>query len=59
MFTAATVTSDENYSIDLGRNLGKALQRELGQLPNACWLFCAPKEGMENLLHGISETVDT
>jgi hypothetical protein len=59
MFTAATVTSDENYSLDLGRNLGKDLQRELGQLPNACWLFCAPKEGMENLLHGISETVDT
>ena len=59
MFTAATVTSDENYSLDLGRNLGKALQRQLGQPPNACWLFCAPKEGLKDLLVGVNETVET
>jgi len=59
MFTAATVTSDENFSLDLGRNLGKALRRKLGQLPNACWLFCAPKAGLQDLLDGINETVST
>ena len=59
MFTAATVTSDENYSLASGRYLGKSLQRELGQLPNACWLFCAPKAGLQDLLAGINETVGT
>ncbi len=59
MFTAATVTSDDNYSLASGRNLAKALQRELGQPPNACWLFCAPKAGLQDLLDGINETVGT
>ena len=59
MFTAATVTSDDNYSLASGRNLGKSLQSKLGQLPNACWLFCAPKAGLQDLLDGIDETVGT
>lgn len=59
MFLAATVASDENYSLDLGRNLGKALQRKLGQPPNGCWLFCAPEKGLKDLLDGVNETVGT
>jgi len=59
MFTAATVTSDDSYSLALGRKLGRSLQRELGQPPNACWLFCAPKSGLQDPLDGINETVET
>ena len=59
MITAATVTSDEDYSRDLGRKLGEALQRELGQAPKACWLFCAPKEGLKGLLDGVNDSVGT
>ena len=59
MFKAATVTSDENYSLDLGRKLGQALQRKLGQSPGACWLFCSPKAGLEDLLEGVNQTVGT
>ena len=59
MMRAATVTSDEDYSIASGRMLGASLQRELGQPPNACWLFCAPKAGLQDLLDGINETVGT
>ena len=59
MLTAATVTSGDKYSLALGRNLGESLQNELGQSPNACWLFCAPKAGLQDLLDGINESVGT
>ena len=59
MLTAATVASNELYSLDLGRKLGLDLQRELGQPPNACWLFCSPKQGLKDLLNGVNETVGT
>ena len=59
MFKAATVTSDENYSLDLGQKLGMALQRKLGQSPGACWLFCTPKAGLEDLLEGVNQTAGT
>ena len=59
MFTAATVTSDKSYSINLGRDLGEALQRKLGQPPDACWLFCAPKNRLPELLNGVNEAAGT
>jgi hypothetical protein len=59
MFKAATVTSDEYYSLDLGQKLGQALRRKLGQSPDACWLFCAPKAGLEDLLEGVNQEVGT
>lgn len=59
MFKAATVTADKTFSRDSGRNLGRALVSKLGQSPNACWLFCAPKEGLQELLEGINEAVGT
>jgi hypothetical protein len=59
MFKAATVSSDNIYSRNSGRDLALALQMKLGQSPNACWLFCAPKEGLLELLEGINEAVGT
>ncbi len=59
MFRATTVTSDENYSLDLGRKLGEALKGELGQSPGACWLFCTPKAGLKDLLEGVADAVGT
>ena len=59
MFTAATVTSDQKYSINLGRNLCEALHRKLGQTPHACWLFCAPKQGLQDLLNGVNDAAGT
>jgi hypothetical protein len=59
MFKAATVTSDENYSLGLGQKLGHALQQKLGQSPAACWLFCTPKARLKDLLKGVNQTVGT
>jgi len=59
MLKAATVNSEKKFSRDSGRALGLALKRELGHPPNACWLFCAPKEGLKDLLDGVNETVGT
>lgn len=39
--------------------MGTALINKLGQKPNACWLFCSPREGLEDLLAGIQDAVDT
>jgi hypothetical protein len=39
--------------------MGEALQEQLGMPPKACWLFCAPLSGIEELLKGICETVGT
>jgi hypothetical protein len=55
MFRAATVRTYQEFSRSTGRQLGEALQKELHQAPDACWLFCAPLSGMEDLLKGICE----
>jgi hypothetical protein len=39
--------------------MGEALKKQLGQVPSACWLFCAPLEGMDKLLKGIRESIGT
>jgi hypothetical protein len=59
MFKAATATSRNTFSRDSGQSLGQALVRKLGQSPNACWLFCAPKDGLPELLEGIHEAAGT
>jgi hypothetical protein len=59
MFQAATVTSDENYSTVLGQSLGEALRRKLGQPPDACWLFCTPKNGLQDLVEGVNAAAGT
>jgi hypothetical protein len=39
--------------------MGEALQQELGQRPNACWLFCPPLPGLEEMIKGICEGAGT
>jgi hypothetical protein len=56
---AATVTHLGKYSPKNGEQLGYRLAEELGQSPNACWLFCAPREGLEGFLKGLGEAVKT
>ncbi len=59
MFKAATVSSDSDFSRDQGRELALKLQDKLGQPPDACWLFCAPKPGMPDLFDGINDAAET
>ncbi|CAB1076604.1 hypothetical protein JY97_11400 [Alkalispirochaeta odontotermitis] len=59
MFKAATVTSDDAYSRRLGWHLASALQKKLDRRPNVCWLFCAPKQGLPELLEGINDASGT
>jgi hypothetical protein len=56
---AATIISYEKFTRATGRQMGEALQQKLGQTPNACWLFCAPLGGMEELMKGVCEGAAT
>ncbi len=59
MLNAATVTSVNNFSLRSGERLGRQLVSELGSRPDACWLFCARREGLENFLKGVAKAVKT
>jgi len=59
MFRAATVVRKEPFSRAQGQQLGEALIKELGQRPDACWLFCHPGDGMRDLVTGAFEAVGT
>jgi len=59
MFQAQTVISKEPFTRESGQKLGEALCKKLENLPKACWLFCSPKDGLENLLKGVVEAVGT
>lgn len=59
MFQAASIRTDQNFSRGTGRQIGEALRKQLNCTPKACWLFCAPLDGIEDLLQGISEGVGT
>jgi len=39
--------------------MGETLQRKLAAVPEACWLFCAPLDGIEELLKGVCEGAGT
>ncbi len=58
MFKAATLSSKEAYSYDMGIRLGEALAEKLGQLPKGCWLFCEPGNGLKELISGIVDAAD-
>ena len=47
------------FSRATGRELGAALKEKLGQAPDACWLFCAPLQGLDDLIKGICEAAGT
>ena len=38
--------------------MGEAMIEKLGQMPDACWLFCAPGKGLESLVKGVYEAID-
>lgn len=59
MFNATTVVTNQPYSREAGLRLGRDLVSRLGRNPDACWLFCAPGAGMEELVGGVYETVKT
>jgi len=59
MFKAATVLLKEPFTVSSGRSFAGALVEKLGQQPDACWLFCAPEPGMEDLLAGICSVIET
>lgn len=43
----------------MGQRMGATLIKKLGKKPDACWLFCSPQQGLEDLLAGIQDTVNT
>ncbi len=47
----------EAYTHARGRRLAEGLIGKLERPPDACWLFCAPKNGIEALLGGIYEVL--
>lgn len=59
MLRAATVKTYNKFTRTIGRQMGEALQRELGQCPNTCWLFCPPLPGLEQMIKGICEGTGT
>ncbi len=56
MFRATTVVGKQPYSRAAGQKLGEALVEELGNKPDACWLFCAPGPGLQDIVAGASES---
>jgi hypothetical protein len=59
MIRAATARSYHQFTRATGRKMGEALKQQLGQVPDACWLFCAPLEGLDDLIKGICEAAGT
>lgn len=59
MFKAGTATTKNGFSRGTGERLAHELVERLGQTPQACWLFCSPQYGIEELLAGIVDTVGT
>jgi hypothetical protein len=57
MFKAATATTKEPFSRQVGRSLGNALVAKLGDIPKACWLFCAAVPRVRDLLLGVNDAV--
>ena len=59
MFKSAVVTSEDVFTLGLGRRLGEELIGKMGQAPDACWVFCSPEKGIQAMLEGIHEAVGT
>ncbi len=58
MIKAHTVQIKDEFSRASGRNMGEAVIEKLGRMPDACWLFCAPENGFEDLVKGVYEAID-
>jgi hypothetical protein len=59
MIRAETVRTYRQFSRATGREMGATLKQRLGQVPDACWLFCAPLQGLDDLIRGICEAAGT
>lgn len=59
MLQAATIRTDQKFTRAAGRQMGKALRKRLDSVPDACWLFCAPLDGIADLLQGVREGTGT
>jgi hypothetical protein len=59
MLRAETIRSYNKFTRATGRQMGEALQQQLEQAPKACWLFCAPLDGIEELIKGVCEGAGT
>jgi hypothetical protein len=59
MLRAATVMSDNKFTRAAGRQMGKTLIEKLQEVPKACWLFCTPRSGVEELIKGVCEGAGT
>jgi len=57
MLKAATVTSKDFFSKNTGRALAEDLVEKTGDKPKACWLFCSPGPGLEDLLLGVHDVI--
>jgi hypothetical protein len=53
------VRTYRQFSRATGREMGEALMQRLGQVPKACWLFCAPLQALDDLVKGICEAAGT
>ncbi len=54
-FKAGTESAQGEFTREMGRRLGERIVEKLDGRPDALWLFCAPEQGLNHLLHGISE----
>ncbi|QTA81405.1 FIST domain-containing protein [Desulfonema limicola] len=59
MIYSATIKTTGNYSYDSGCRLGESLIQKLGRIPDACWLFCEPEQGLQDMINGIADAVST
>lgn len=57
MIQAATVKLQDTFSRKKGQCMGEALVNQLGRLPDACWLFCAPAQDLNALVQGVYEAI--
>ncbi len=55
MFKAGTESAQGEFTREMGRRLGERIVEKLDGRPDALWLFCAPEQGLSNLLHGVKE----
>lgn len=59
MFKATNVLSKDPFSFKSGQSFAESLIKKLGHQPTACWLYCSPNQGLEELVEGICSVIKT
>ena len=57
MIKAETVHLQGVFSLASGRQMGETLVEKLGAMPDACWLFCSPELGLNDLVKGVYQGI--